>query len=155
MKTQSPPARAVACGTAPTAPSFEKSRVLRHNGAGWDGVRAVAEHDASGVRTVATHRTLAQMQDAGFELRYHEIETAGETWLEARPGVRILLGQRGRGRLSVGGEELEVGYGDIVRIGHGEACRLSNPNPEPFGFICVVGADRHPERVLEDDRADA
>lgn len=149
------PRPAGACAMAPTVPSFDTSRILRHNGAGWDGVRATIEHDDSGRPTGVTRRILAAPSHASFDIRYFELEPGAEIDLGTHAHTRIMIGQRGHGRIRIAEEELGLGYGDVAHIERGESCRLSNPSPEPFGFICVMSTERGQDILLEVDRADA
>lgn len=130
-----PGALAAACAPTPTSPDFSRGRVLRYNGVGWDGLRAVHELDANGESTGATHRRLSP-DDAGVEVRYIELDTGGQAHLDALGAGRTLVCHRGHGRLHLAGETLEIGFGDVVHIREGESASASNPYTEPFGLLC-------------------
>ncbi len=73
-----------------------------------------------------------------FAIRYIEVEPGGHTSLdlhEHEHGVMIL---RGRGRVLMGENEVEVGFGDIVYVLPKEKHQFRNIGSEPFGFLCVI-----------------
>lgn len=132
--------RAPACGTRIGPPTLETSRILRYSGSGWDAVGA--EPYADGAIPLVTRRPLAAPEPAGFDVRYFEIEANGATRLERREHVHVVVCFRGRGRVRLGDETHEVGFGDVVYVAPGELHQFQNPYADPFGFLCVVDRDR-------------
>lgn len=77
-----------------------------------------------------------------FHMRYFAVQPAGHTSLDQHPhdhGVYVL---HGRARLRLGDEEHELGYGDVVYISGNEVHQFFTLGDEPFGFLCVVPANR-------------
>ncbi len=73
-----------------------------------------------------------------FAIRYIEVEPGGYTSLdnhEHEHGVMIL---RGKGKVLMGQEEVEVGFGDILFVPGNERHQFRNAGDEPFGFLCVI-----------------
>jgi len=73
-----------------------------------------------------------------FAIRYIEVEPGGHTSLddhEHEHGVMIL---RGKGKVLMGQEEVEVGFGDILFVPGKERHQFRNAGDEPFGFLCVI-----------------
>ena len=71
-------------------------------------------------------------------MRYIEVEPGGHTSLDVHAhehGVMIL---RGKGRILLGQEELEVGFGDIIFVPGNERHQFRNAGDEPLGFLCVI-----------------
>lgn len=140
-----PAAGSAACG-GPAAPELDRSRVLRHDGAGWEAVRALpyragGEGDVASFRAI-TRRILAAPEAASFEVRYFEIEPDGHSAFERHAHVHVVVCFRGRGRVRLGDQVHEVGYGDVVYVAPDEPHQFLNPYREPFGFLCVVDRER-------------
>lgn len=93
-------------------------------------ISAVTRQVVIGAREGAAHYTL----------RYFEIEPGGKSSLDRHEhdhGVVILAGC---GRLLLGEETHEIGFGDAIYIGPNEVHRFENTGDAPLGFLCVVGA---------------
>lgn len=131
-----------ACGTGAPSPALDRSRIIRHSGAGWDGVRVLPYKADDGSFAGITRRILAAPADAGFEVRYFEIDPDGHSSFERHAHVHVVVCHRGRGRVRLGDEVHEVGYGDVVYVGPNEPHEFLNPYSEPFGFLCIVDRDR-------------
>ncbi|MFS8638752.1 MAG: cupin domain-containing protein [Gemmatimonadota bacterium] len=153
-----------ACGGA-AVPVLDRSRVLRYDGAGWesvrplpyragggaaratDGIAGAAESDVGSADDVAsfrgiTRRVLASPAPAAFDVRYFEIERDGYSAFERHAHVHVVVCFRGRGRVRLGDEVHEVGYGDVVYVAPDEPHQFLNPYNEPFGFLCIVDRER-------------
>ncbi len=134
--------RAGSCGAAAGQPVLDRSRILRHDGAGWDGVRVLPYAVyGDGYRGI-TRRILAAPDAAAFELRYFELEPDGHSSLDRHAHVHVVVCHRGRGRVRLGDELREVGYGDVVYVAPHEPHQFLNPYSEPFGFLCIVDRER-------------
>jgi quercetin dioxygenase-like cupin family protein len=108
-------------------------RVMR-----WDGVAVEGYGDAA-LRDV-TKQVLIGPKDgaAAFAVRYFEVAPGGRTSLDDHlhdHGVVIL---RGRGRVRLGDEEHDIGFGDVVYVASHEIHQFFNVGDEPLGFLCVV-----------------
>lgn len=82
-----------------------------------------------------------------FHLRYFEIEKGGYTTLEEHEHEHAVFCVRGRGTAQVGCKSLEMGFGDVLYVSPGDAHQFRNENDEPFGFLCVVNAERDRPRL--------
>ncbi len=125
-----------------------KSRVFKHRGdCSWKGVKpAVYKEDAKegGWTQVARHPLVAGLsgEQTKFHLRYFEVSPGGYTSLEMHRHEHVVVVVKGRGRVRLGRRTRELQYLDVVYIGEMEPHRLSNPYGEPFGFFCIVDAQR-------------
>lgn len=118
------------------------SRVHRHDGSfGWSGVTATA------YKPWATRRVLAET--TGFHVRYFEVEPGGATSLEQHRHEHCVVVLRGQGQAVLGQEVHELGFGDVVHVAPDDPHQFRNDGgPEPFGFLCVVDAERDRPRPL-------
>lgn len=140
---------------APAPPPLEgnHSKVLRATSSGrWDGVE-VEPYKA----TTETWRGVSRRELIGkrgesprFHVRYFEIEPGGFSTLEKHDHEHVVHVQRGRGEVVFGCYRHRVGPGDVVYVAPGDPHQFSTPEdaPEPFGFLCIVNAERdRPEPV--------
>ena len=84
-----------------------------------------------------------------FHVRYFEVEPGGWTTLEHHRHEHAVIGARGAGEIQLGPHVYPVGVGDCAYTAPGDTHQLRNNGEEPFGFICVVAADR--DRPVEVD----
>lgn len=110
----------------------------KQNGYDWDGVPVEAYDHGDAVKT--TKRVLIGGRDGAknFAMRYFEVEPGGETSFDRHEhdhGVYIL---RGRARVLIGSQGVEVDPGDVVYISPHEEHQFKSIGDEPLGFLCVV-----------------
>jgi quercetin dioxygenase-like cupin family protein len=77
-----------------------------------------------------------------FHMRYFAVQPGGYTSLDQHAhdhGVYVL---HGRASLRLGDEEYEVSTGDVIYISGNEVHQFFTVGQEPFGFLCVVPANR-------------
>lgn len=77
-----------------------------------------------------------------FHMRYFAVQPGGHTSLDQHAhdhGVYIV---HGRARLRLGEQEHEIQAGDVVYIPGDEVHQFFTLGTEPFGFLCVVPANR-------------
>ncbi|MEO8971859.1 MAG: cupin domain-containing protein [Ktedonobacteraceae bacterium] len=77
-----------------------------------------------------------------FHMRYFAVQPGGHTSLDQHAhdhGVYIVHGQA---MLRLGNEEHEVSTGDVIYISGNEIHQFFASGNEPFGFLCVVPANR-------------
>lgn len=85
-----------------------------------------------------------------FHLRYFEIARSGYTTLEEHDHEHVIAVIRGRGQVLIGDETRQIGFGDIVYISPRDPHQFRNDaSDEPFGFLCVVNAERDRPRGTE------
>jgi quercetin dioxygenase-like cupin family protein len=135
--------------TAPTSPP--SSRVVRfHAGASvevphtWEGVplteyKPAADHHWGVLRSVLVGQS---GEATSFHVRYFEVGPGGHTTVEHHAHEHVVIILRGRGEVQLGEEVHEVGYGDLVYVAPHGVHQLRNPHEEPFGFLCMVDAQR-------------
>lgn len=139
-----------ACDLRGASPRLDGSRVIRYDGAAWDGVRPEPYKDDASLFAGVTRRMLAAPDAAGFDVRYFEIEPGGHTTCERHRHVHVVVGLRGCGRVRIGDAVEDVGFGDVVYVAPGDPHQFTNPHGEPFGFVCIV--DRERDRPVPMDR---
>jgi ribulose-bisphosphate carboxylase large chain len=150
------------CELPPSASSAEeaspgRSRILRFRAAdsptpfSWDGVAAgeykpAADHHCGVLRSVLVGQS---GEHTAFHVRYFEISPGGHTTREQHQHEHVVVVLRGRGEVTLAepssssGEEVHaVGFGDTIYIAPWVIHQLRNPGPEPFGFLCLVDAQR-------------
>ena len=134
------------------------SRVLRFQpGFHWEGVpvadyKQAAEHWCGVRRTVLVGET---GENTAFHLRYFEIGPGGFSSLEEHTHEHVVVVMRGRGLVRLGQNEYEVSFGDTIYVAPGEVHQLRcSTTDEPFGFLCVVDAQRD-RPILRTDLCDS
>lgn len=81
-------------------------------------------------------------QSPHFHMRYFAVQPGGHTSLDQHAhdhGVYIL---HGRARLRLNDTEHELNAGDVVYISGNDIHQFFSVGEEPFGFLCVVPAQR-------------
>jgi quercetin dioxygenase-like cupin family protein len=80
-------------------------------------------------------------QAPNFALRYFEVEPGGWTSLDQHAHDHGVMVLRGRGRVRLGEEAFDIGFGDVVYIPPNEVHQLKCVGgDEPLGFLCVIPA---------------
>lgn len=77
-----------------------------------------------------------------FHMRYFAVQPGGHTSLDQHAhehGVYVL---HGRARLRLDNNEYEIGAGDVIYIPGNEIHQFFALGDGPFGFLCVVPAQR-------------
>ena len=121
------------------------SRVLRWQpGFRWEGVpveayKSPADHWCGIQRTVLAGKGGAK---TAFHVRYFEIAPGGFSSRESHRHEHAVIVLRGRGLVNLGNERHELGFGDTVYVAPHEVHQFLNPTSEPFGFLCIVDAER-------------
>lgn len=88
---------------------------------------------------------------AQFALRYFEIGPDGYSSLEKHTHIHLVVAVRGRGKALVGERVFEMRPLDIVYVPPDVPHRWLNPYEEPFGFLCMVDAERDRPRPVSDE----
>lgn len=104
----------------------------------WEGVPA--EQYEKGGAVGGTKCVLIGGRDGAvnFGLRYYEVAPGGQSSFDRHDhdhGVYIL---RGKARVLMGWEVVEVGVGDVLYIPPNEQHQFENIGNEPLGFLCAV-----------------
>ncbi len=119
------------------------SRVIRFGDYRWEGVSPVAYKDADERwRGVTRHRLVDAAEETPFHVRYFEVEPGGHTTHECHQHQHVVVAMRGSGEVRLGGSWEKVSFGDVVYVAPNEPHQFRSAGDEPFGFICIVDADR-------------
>jgi quercetin dioxygenase-like cupin family protein len=134
-----------------------RSKVLHGVAAGgWEGIAPLpyrrgdapgADGDpggAPGASGAVTRWLLAGGPGSGcaFELRYFELAPGAYTSHERHLHEHAVVVLRGAGEVRLGDASHALRAGDLVRVAADEPHQFRNAGLEPFGFFCVVDADR-------------
>ena len=90
-------------------------------------------------------------EPSSFEVRYFELEPGGYTRLEKHQHVHSVTIIRGRGYAIVGPDLHRLAPFDHIYVGPMTMHQFVNDAAEPFGFICVVDAERDRPQAATDD----
>jgi quercetin dioxygenase-like cupin family protein len=82
-----------------------------------------------------------------FHLRYFEVEPGGYTTLEQHMHEHVVTVMRGTGTAVVGCKEFEMSFGDVLYVSPDDPHQFKNEGSEPFGFLCIVNAERDRPRL--------
>jgi ribulose-bisphosphate carboxylase large chain len=128
------------------SPGTAGSRVLRFQpDFHWQGA-AVAEYKQAAAHWVGVRRTVLvgnAAETTAFHVRYFEVAPGGFTSLEEHVHEHAVVVLRGRGQVQLGRQVYDLGFGDTVYVSPREVHQFRNPSTaEPFGFLCIVDAQR-------------
>lgn len=123
------------------------SKVIRHLGDfEWKGVPLEPYKVTTEFWKGMTRRELAgkRGESQRFQVRYFEIAPGGHSTLEQHEHEHVVIPIRGRGIAQFGCYIYEVGFGDVVYVAPNDPHQFRNPEEhgEPFGFLCLVNAER-------------
>lgn len=110
----------------------------------WSGVRREAYKKDDGSWADVVRHTLigAKGEGTDFNLRYFEVAPGGMTSLETHEHEHVVVGIRGEGICIVRKKEYSIGFMDVIYIPPGAPHQLRNEGRAPFGFFCIVDAER-------------
>jgi ribulose-bisphosphate carboxylase large chain len=132
------------------------SRVIRFQDFCWEGVPVQRYKTAGGDwQDVVRHEIAGRRgEQTAFHLRYFEVSPGGRSSFERHRHEHVVVVVRGRGRVRLGDDYHDIGPLDAVYVAPQTPHQFLNPNEEPFGFLCIVDADRDaPQPVTEPDRS--
>ena len=134
---------------APPPPELvgNHSKVIRHQGNfEWQGVPLEAYKETTDTWKGITRRELAgkRGESPRFHVRYFEIAPGVHSTLEKHEHEHVVIPLRGRGEAQFGRYIYKVGFGDVIYVAPEDPHQFRNPDDakEPFGFLCLVNADR-------------
>jgi ribulose-bisphosphate carboxylase large chain len=90
-----------------------------------------------------------------FHTRYFEVAAGGYTTLEQHQHEHVVIVLRGEGVALVGARRLKLAFGDVLYVAPDDIHQLSNSGSEPFGFLCIVNAQRDRPRPVNPDWSSA
>lgn len=133
----------------PPPPALEgnHSKVIRRGeGFEWRGVEVEAYKATTETWAGISRRELVgkRGESADFHVRYFEIAPGGYSTLEKHRHEHVVIPLRGRGEARFGCYLYEVSVGDVVYVAPDDPHQFRNPEDaeEPFGFLCIVSAER-------------
>ena len=104
----------------------------------WENI-PIESYDSSEMKGVTKRVLISQKEEAPyFVMRYFEIEPGGWTSFDKHPHDHGVIILKGKGKVLLGNEEIEVGFGDVVYVPCNEIHQFKNNGEEIFGFICVI-----------------
>lgn len=130
------------------------SKLFRHLGNfDWNDVEAtVYKTDDSSFQGVSRRVFVGETGESPhFHVRYFEVAPGGYTTLEQHLHEHVVVVMRGQGSAIVGERRVELGFGDVLYVAPDEVHQLSQRGSEPFGFLCMVNAERDRPRPVDPD----
>ncbi len=111
---------------------------------GWQGVdKESFRKEGSDIVDVVRHVIIGNRgESCRFALRYFELAPGVETTREEHPHEHVLICVRGRGKAVIGEVIHPLAPLDTLYITGNDPHRLVNEGPDPFGFFCIVNAER-------------
>jgi len=115
----------------------------------WNGVQP-EEYKAGGGDWAGINRQVLVGDGAvtSFHLRYFEISPGGHSSLEKHQHAHVVICIRGHGQLIMGDECHGVSFLDTFYIAPWTPHQLVNTGKNPFGFFCIVDANRDKPQPL-------
>jgi mannose-6-phosphate isomerase-like protein (cupin superfamily) len=119
----------------------------------WEGIPVLPyKEDGNTFRSVTRQILHEGRDDLAAELRYFEVGPGGHSTLERHQHSHHVLIFRGSGKVLVGEEIWEIGFGDLVRIPPLTWHQFRAAADEPLGFLCLVACERdRPQRPTQED----
>ncbi len=130
------------------------SKVIRHEGDfNWKDVPLEPYKETTETWKGITRRELSgkRGESQRFHVRYFEIAPGGYSTLEQHEHEHVVVPIRGRGEAQFGRYIYRVAFGDVVYIAPNDPHQFRNPPDaqEPFGFLCIVNAERDAPQQVE------
>ncbi|MEE8141663.1 MAG: cupin domain-containing protein [Planctomycetota bacterium] len=140
----------------PQPPPLEgnHSKVIRNlGGFRWQGINVEDYKETTESWKGITRRELSgkRGESPRFHVRYFEIEPGGHSTLEKHEHEHVVIPLRGRGEAQFGCTIYKVGPGDVVYVSPHDPHQFRNPaeSTEPFGFLCIVNAERDTPQLVD------
>lgn len=104
----------------------------------WDDVR-VAEY-TDGPTAGVTRQIVIGPKDGSknFIIRYFELPPGTASAYHTHDEEHGVVVLRGKGRVRIGDNDIDLSFGDAVYVPPGEIHQFSNAGDEPFGFTCTI-----------------
>jgi ribulose-bisphosphate carboxylase large chain len=133
----------------PADPPIEgnHSKVIKRNtDHGWEGAPVEDYKETTESWRGVSRRELIgkRGETTKFHLRYFEIKPGGYSTLEKHEHEHAVYVTRGKGEVQFGRSVYIVEVGDVIYVGPSDPHQFRNADDaqEPFGFLCVVNAER-------------
>ncbi|HWJ03283.1 MAG TPA: cupin domain-containing protein [Verrucomicrobiae bacterium] len=130
----------------------KESRVYAHKpDFTWDGVEVIRyKPEGDDWAGIVRQVIIGYREQTGFHVRYFEISPGGHSSLEKHEHSHAVTVVRGTGKCILGERAVELGFLDTVYVSPDCPHQFINDGEEPFGFLCVVDADRDRPRALDE-----
>jgi quercetin dioxygenase-like cupin family protein len=103
----------------------------------WEGVVPVAYPDPA-LAGVEKHELVGPPEGAaGYRVRYFHVPAGGRTARERHPHDHTVVIERGRARVTLGDDVVELAAGDVVYVAGDELHCFEAVGDQALGFICV------------------
>ncbi len=129
---------------------LSKSKIIRFKNNQWQGIKPNIYKEKLSNWALIDRFTLVSSQTIKFEVRYFEITHGGCSSLEYHNHAHVVICLKGKGKIRLGDKYRILKYLDIAYIAPNEIHQLSNPYTEPFGFLCIVDAERDKPIEIKD-----
>jgi quercetin dioxygenase-like cupin family protein len=120
----------------------------------WRGVR-VEKYKADGDDWSDIIRQVLigpEHESAKFHVRYFELGPGGFSSHETHDHVHVVIGVRGKGKARLNNRNREMKFLDVLYVSPDTPHRFYNPYDEPFGFFCIVNAERDRPRPVKNKK---
>ena len=89
-----------------------------------------------------------QGEATGFRVRYFEVGPGGYSSLEKHAHAHVVIAVRGQGRVVLNDQVQDMQMFDTVYVAPWTPHQFLTVGDEPFGFFCIVDADRDRPRAV-------
>jgi ribulose-bisphosphate carboxylase large chain len=116
----------------------------------WRGIRKTGyKSGGSDWRGISRQEIIGNAGESSkFHLRYFEIKPGGFSSFERHDHEHVVICIRGSGMVRLGRRRVPLRYLDVLYIKGDTPHMLYNPGREPFGFFCIVDAERDRPRPV-------
>ena len=132
--------------------SDNASKIMKFlEGYHWEGALPEAyKDDGSNFKGVTRVNLIGTRgESTKFHLRYFEVAPGGYTTYEKHRHEHVVFVIRGAGIFRAQDQRLQLKEGDIAYVRPNDAHQFANEGDQPFGFLCIVDADRDRPVPLE------
>lgn len=141
-------------GLTPPPPVGNHSKVFKKRGpATWEGVEPeVYKTDSETWKGITRQELIGKRGESPrFHVRYFEIAPGGYSTLEQHEHEHVVVPIRGRGEAQFGCYIYNVVPHDVVYVSPSDPHQFRCPDDatEPFGFLCMVNAERDRPQALD------
>ncbi len=144
--------------TDPAELTQNVSKLFKHLGNfDWNHIEAMEyKTDDSSFQGVSRRVFVGEKGESPlFHTRYFEVAEGGYTTLEQHLHEHVVIVMRGQGVALVGDKKVPLAFGDVLYVAPDDVHQLSNSGQEPFGFLCIVNAERDRPRPVNPDWSSA
>jgi len=129
----------------------KQSRVYAHRSDyTWEGAEVVRyKPEGNDWEGIVRQVIIGYQEETKFHVRYFEISPGGYSSLEKHNHSHAVTVIRGNGKVILGERAVALKFLDTVYVSPDDPHQFINDGNEPFGFLCVVDAERDRPRALD------